>query len=138
MKFLIQIILVAILTYLGQLIGPWWMVFAAAGLAGILVRNKGVSVFFAGFLGVAILWFVQTLLIDRANESILSTRIAELFTLNSPMLLILITALIGGLCGGFGALTSERCSTPVELAMIRRLEYDGPPPFLSWLSRAGC
>ena len=100
MKFLIQLILIAVLAYLGQLIGPWWMVFIAAGLGGVLVKNKGVASFFAGFLGVAILWFLQVLLIDMANESILSARVAQLFSLNSSILLVLVTALVGGICGG--------------------------------------
>ena len=107
MKFLIQMIVVAILAYLGQFLGPWWIVFIAAGLAGLLLKNKGVASFFAGFFGVALLWLAQAWWIDMANESILSTRIALLFSLNSSMLLMLITALVGGLCGGFGSLTGK-------------------------------
>ena len=107
MKFIIQLVLIALLTFLGQLIGPWWMVFVAAGLGGMLIKTKGVTAFFAGFLGVAILWFAQALFIDMANESILSERVAQLFSLNSSMMLILVTALVGGLCGGFGALTGK-------------------------------
>ena len=107
MKLLIQIILVIILTWLAQLLGPWWVIFISSAIAGLAVSNKGFTSYLAGFLGVGILWFVQALFIDLANDSILSTRIAELFSLNSSILLVLVTAIIGGLCGGFGALTGK-------------------------------
>ena len=55
MKFIIQLILIAVLAYLGQLIGSWWIVFIAAGLGGLLIKTKGAATFFAGFLGVALL-----------------------------------------------------------------------------------
>ena len=107
MKFLIQLILIAVLAYLGQLLGPWWIVFIAAGLVTALLKSKGGAAFFAGFLGVALLWFLQALAIDMANESILSAKVAQLFSLNSSMLIILVTALVGGICGGFGSLTGS-------------------------------
>lgn len=108
MKFVIQLILVVVLSWIGQFIGPWWVLFIAAGLSSMVVKSSGITSFFAGFFGVAIQWFFQTLFIDMANESILSTRIAQLFSLNSSFLLMLITALIGGFCGGFGALTGNQ------------------------------
>lgn len=105
MKFLIQLLLVVLLTYLLQLFLPWWIIFVSAGTAGIIIGNKGFSAFAAGFLGVGLLWFAQAYFIDQANESILSAKVAELFTLSSSIQLILATALLGAICGGFGALT---------------------------------
>ena len=107
MKFIFQFILVAVLTYLAQLFLPWWSLFLSAGLAGLVLNNKGPATFLAGFMGVAMLWFVQAYRIDIANESILSGKIAQVFTLNSAIMLILVTALIGGISGGFAALTGK-------------------------------
>ena len=107
MKLIIQLILIALITYLVLLFLPWWCLFFTAGLVGLLIPNKGFSTFFAGFLGIALLWSIQAFMIDLSNESILSSRISELFSLNSSMLLILVTALIGGIAGGFGALTGK-------------------------------
>ena len=59
-RFILQLILVVILSYVSQWIFPWWGVMVGAGLATILIYNKGVSSFFAGFLGVGGLWFVMT------------------------------------------------------------------------------
>ena len=46
--------------------------------------------------------------IDNANNHILSTRVAEIFSLPNSAILILITAIVGGLIGGFGALTGSQ------------------------------
>ena len=123
MKFLIQVVLIAILTWLAQLIGPWWVVFIAAALGGMIIKNKGVVSFFAGFLGVALLWYAQALFIDIANESILSSRVAQLFSMNSSMLLILVTSLIGGICGGFGSLTGNQFVKIFEKKKERHTVY---------------
>jgi hypothetical protein len=105
MKFIVQLILIALFTYVGQFFLPWWGVFFLAGSVGMMVPSKGFSTFLAGFLAVALLWFLQVYLIDAANESILSTKVAAIVTLSSPMQLMLVTAVIGGVCGGFGVLT---------------------------------
>ena len=78
-----------------------------AGLATILIYNKGVSSFFAGFLGVGGLWFVMAYLINSANDSVLSTRVAELFKLSSGMQMVLITAVLGAILGGLSGLTGN-------------------------------
>ena len=54
-----------------------------------------------GFVGVFLLWGIAAFQIDLGNESILSSRIGEIFGAN----MIVVTALIGGLLGGMGALT---------------------------------
>ncbi len=107
MKFFIQLILVTLFTYLAQLVAPWWGVFLAAGIAGMVVRGKGIATFAAGLLGVALLWGGQLYFIDAANESILSTKVAAIFGLSSPFMLMLAASLIGGLAGGFSALTGK-------------------------------
>jgi hypothetical protein len=107
MKFIAQLILIALLTLLGQFFMPWWGLFVTAGLVGTLVPAKGFTTFLAGFLAIAGLWLLQIYLIDAANESLLSTRVAAIFTLSSPMQLMLVSSLLGGICGGFAALTGK-------------------------------
>lgn len=106
MKTIIQIILIALLTYIGQLFMPWWVVFLTAAFTTAIIKTKGPASFLSGFVAIFILWLSQVYFIDIANESILSTKVAAIFGL-SPILLMLVTALIGGICGGFGALTGK-------------------------------
>jgi hypothetical protein len=57
-------------------------------------------------LGIFLLWSIVALWIDLKNESILSHKIAQIFPLGgSSFLLILTTAVIGALVGGFAAMS---------------------------------
>ena len=107
MKFIAQLILIAIFTYLVQLFLPWWGLFITAGIVGALITSNGFSTFMAGFIAVAGLWFWQIYFIDAANESLLSTKVAAIFTLSSPVQLMIISSILGGICGGFAALTGK-------------------------------
>ena len=107
MKALFELILVVALSYLAQFFLPWWGVMVGAAFAGLIINNKGGISFLMGFFGVAILWFAQAYMIDAANASILSNKVAGIFTLSSGFMMILVTSLIGGICGGFGALTGK-------------------------------
>lgn len=101
MKFLLQLIVIALLTFMLELLLPWWSLAIAAFIGGITLNSR--FNFLAGFLGVALLWFFYALLIDSTGAAPLTTRVAALFSMNS-FLLMLVTALIGGLVGGFAAM----------------------------------
>lgn len=108
MKFIIRIILVAIISYIAELFMPWWSVVISAFLVGVMIEAKGYSAFFSGFLGVAIFWFSFAFMIDMQNGSVLSSRVVQLFPLPpKPMMLILFTAIVGGIAGGMGSLTGN-------------------------------
>lgn len=98
-------ILLAFSAWLLSLILPWWSLTIPALLLGLGLGKTGWYSFGYGFLGIGGLWLIQTAYIHLANDGILTTRIAELFSLPSAWLVILITVLIGGLTGGFSTLT---------------------------------
>lgn len=124
MKFVINIVLIALLTYLAQMLGPWWIIFVSAGLVGLLIQDKGFNTFAAGFIAVFVLWFLQSYLIDVANESILSSKIVELFpVVTTPIHLMLVTAFIGGLCGGFAALTGKLFGSIFQMKKVQHTVY---------------
>ncbi len=106
-RFLIQLILVITLSFLAQYVLPWWGVMAGAALATILLYHKGFYSFLAGFLGVGGLWFFLANSLDTANKSLLSGKVAALLGLESSMQLMLATALVGALIGGFSSLTGS-------------------------------
>ena len=106
-RFILQLALVALFSYISQWLMPWWGVMVGAGLATAVVYNKATSSFFAGFLGVGILWFIVAFTFNSANDSILSTRVAELFKLSSGLQLVLVTALLGAIIGGLSGLTGN-------------------------------
>jgi hypothetical protein len=107
MKFALKIIFTIATAYLMQLYMPWWSVVLASFLISLILSSKGLSSFFAGFIGIGALWFYMAWRIDSTTGSILTEKVAAIFTLPNSFLLILVTALIGGLAGGFGALAGS-------------------------------
>lgn len=106
MKFLATVILTALLSFIAELYLPWWGVAIAAFVAGTLIIQKAGLSFLAGFLGVLLLWAGLSFWIDTKNEGILSARIGELLGIGAnSFLLILITGFVGGLVGGFAAMS---------------------------------
>lgn len=108
MKFLVSIILTALLAFVAGLYFSWWSIAITAFLAALLIHQRAGRAFFSGFLGVFILWALLALWIDIKNQGILSTKVAEIFHLGgSSTLLILLTALIGALVAGFAAMSGS-------------------------------
>ena len=83
----------------------------------MLLRLKSGLAFIAGFVGVAVSWGIVSGWIDSSNSSILSARIGNLFGGMAPMLVIAMTAVIGGLIGGFGGMTGAALS---KLVFVNR------------------
>ncbi len=108
MKFLLSLILTALLAYVSGLYFPWWSIAVVAFTIAIFVNQSPGKSFLGGFLSIFLLWAVLAFIIDHQNESILSKKIAQVLPLGgSTILLILITAFVGALVGGFAALSGS-------------------------------
>ena len=108
MKFTVSIILIAILSFALGLYLPWWS-FAVAAFAVIaLIHQRPALAFLAGFVSIFVLWFLLATVIDIRNQHFLSKKMALLLPLGgNTFLLMLVTALVGGLVGGFAALSGS-------------------------------
>ncbi len=99
-------IVIALLVFITQyLLDYWWLIAVDAFLAAILVGKSGLSSFLSGFLAVGLVWFGMAFYLNYQNEGLLMGRIAEMFFNMMPIWILVITAFIGGLVGGFAALT---------------------------------
>ncbi|HJS54264.1 MAG TPA: hypothetical protein VJ765_06960 [Chitinophagaceae bacterium] len=109
MKFLIATILTALLSFItGIYVALWWFFVIIALLVALLIHQKAGKAFFAGFLGLFILWSVLAFWMDNGNDGVLSAKIASLLPLGgSKWMLIFVTGLIGGLVAGFAALSGS-------------------------------
>ena len=101
MKFIIQFIAIAITAFIFELFLPWWSIALAACICGYFFKSK--VNFLAGLLGIGVLWLAKAWLMDISASAPLAERVAALFSLNKTLLLI-VTALIGGLVGGFASM----------------------------------
>ena len=101
-------LLTAILAFVAGLYLPWWCLVFAAFFVALLIHQRSWRAFLSAFLGVFILWTLLAWWIDMKNDSILSRKVAQLFSLGgSSILLILISAVIGALVAGFAAMSGS-------------------------------
>jgi hypothetical protein len=109
MKFIVALLLTALLSFAIGLFAslPWWSFAICAFIVGMAVHQKAWKAFFSAFLGLAILWGALATYYDIRNEHLLSGKIATLLSVGSSAVLILVTALVGGLVAGFAALTGS-------------------------------
>ena len=108
MKLLTAIVLTGLLAFIGGLYLPWWSIAIASFLIALLIHQKGGKAFISGFTGVFLLWAGLSWWIDTKNEGVLSGKIASILPLGgNSILLILITAVVGGLVAGMAAMSGS-------------------------------
>jgi hypothetical protein len=108
MKFVVTILLIALLSFCSGLFLPWWGFALVAFAVSALLPQRPLVAFFSGFLALFLLWGGLAWFLDAANNSILSAKIARILPLGgSSYLLIGVTALVGALVGGGAALTGS-------------------------------
>jgi hypothetical protein len=108
LKYILSILVTALLSFVSGLYMPWWGIAIAAFLVSAAIPQKPAFSFLSGFLGVFLLWEVLAWWIDNKNNGILSQKMASILGLgSSSLLLIIITSLIGALVAGFAALAGS-------------------------------
>lgn len=105
MKMILQIGLIALLAYLLQLVFPWWMIMLVPFAITSFTKQSAGSSFLVGFIGIFILWFVHAWVITMQSGTIMTEKVAELFSLPGSFILLIITAIIGAMAGGMGGLS---------------------------------
>lgn len=108
MKFIVSVLLVALIAFVAGIFLPWWSIALAGFIVAIVIPQRPFKSFLSGFLAIFLLWAGLSLWIDQANQGILLQRVAALFKLsNASWLLFLITGLLGGIIGGLASLTGS-------------------------------
>jgi uncharacterized membrane protein YhaH (DUF805 family) len=99
-------LIILILSFVSSYFLPWWAAAIIAFLAALFIGKTSRKSFWSGFGAVFIVWVILALLKSIPNDNILAGRVIQLFPLpHNWILLLLITALIGGLVGGLAALS---------------------------------
>jgi hypothetical protein len=110
MKMFSAIVLTAFLAFVAGVYGalPWWSLAITSLIVAVAVHQRAGRAFLSGFLGLFLLWGILAFMKDAANEHVLSIKVSQLFLKNdSYLLLILVTAIVGGLVSGFAAMTGS-------------------------------
>jgi len=105
-NFLISIFLIIAIGFPLQLLLPWWSIAMLTIAVGFLIKfDNSLWSFIAGFLAVLLLWSGYAAYLDMSNAHILSQKMGNLFGNISSGGVIALTGIIGGLVGGFFAMT---------------------------------
>ena len=97
-----------ILSFTACLLLPWWSIALSSFIVSAFIPQGAGKSFITGFLALLILWGGLSLWISYNNDHILAHRVSLLvLKIDSPYLLILVTAIVGGLVSGLAALTAS-------------------------------
>ncbi len=107
MKLIIRIILIAAIGFFASSMIDWWILVPVAFLVSFFLYGNNFSSFLSGFLGGGLLWMGYAWKIDVETGQIMSKQITPLLTLSEPMVVIIITGVIGALLGGLGSLSGN-------------------------------
>lgn len=108
MKFTINLIGIALFSFISGRLAWWeWDFVLIAFLLTFIMNDTAARSYAAGFLAMSTIWFFMANVQNAGNTGILSGMVAELFKLSSGTQLLQITALIGGVVGGFSAMTGS-------------------------------
>ncbi|MCC6282675.1 MAG: hypothetical protein IT262_18875 [Saprospiraceae bacterium] len=84
---------------------PWWSLTPIAALAIFMFPLSGGKSFSTGFFAGSMLWLIAAMLLNIRNAGMLSAKVGQLFMGMQSWHLLALTAFLGGLLAGFGALT---------------------------------
>lgn len=111
MKFIIQLVAIIFSSHLIAIFMPWYCIALSAFVMGYFLKSN--ANFLAGFLAIASLWTFNAWLAESSSTVDLVDRVAALFSLDHKVLLYAMTALVGGIVGGFACLTGSLLKKPV-------------------------
>lgn len=107
MRPLFFVILLVLFSFLSCLYLPWWSIAVVAFLLTCLLPQKPGAAFTTAFAAIFVFWLVFSFIISLNNDHILAKRASLLIVnIENPWLFMLITAIIGGIVSGLGALTA--------------------------------
>ena len=104
MKFIISFLLIILLSFAVCLYFSWWSIALVAFVVAAVIPQRPLISFITGFLSLFLLWAVLSFWISMNNGNILAHKISLIIIkTDSPILLMIVSALIGALVAGFAA-----------------------------------
>lgn len=108
MKFIISLLLIALLSAAACLYLPWWSIAIVAFIVAALIPQHPAKAFLTGFIALLLLWGSLSWYISSNNNHLLAHKVSMIILkTDSPYLLITATALIGALVAGLAALSGS-------------------------------
>jgi len=108
MKFILATLSIGILSLFGDLFMQWWCIAPIAFIVSFFLVQTPFKAFLSGFAAIFLLWVLQSYWISLGNHHILAHKISMLIIkMDRPIILILVTGIVGGLVAGFASITAS-------------------------------
>ena len=107
MKFIVSVLVIALLSLAAGLYLPWWTIAVVAFLVTSLIPQNPLRSFLSGFTALFLLWGALSWFISSNNEHLMASKVALILKMGNPIIMIVATALIGALVAGFAALAGS-------------------------------
>ena len=107
MRFGILAITLIVSATIVQSFLPWWVIAPLAFICGYFLQQTTFRAFLLGFVSIFMLWGGVAWIIHIRNAAILGTKMAALFQVRFPFILILLTALIGAVIAGISSISGS-------------------------------
>lgn len=104
MRFLLFFIGLIVLGFIFQLFLPWWIITLIAAALAWLLELPPRQAFTASLIGGLLLWGGYAIYLDNG---ILSGRLGQMMGGLSPVLIFILTSLVGGLLAAMGGVTGS-------------------------------
>ncbi len=104
MSFSRTLVLTILLGLLLQLALPWWSIVFGGAIAGAIGTRNLFTAFMGGLLGAALLWGGYAAYLNDLNQGLLAEKMGVLLQGVGATGMLIITAIVGGIYGGLGAL----------------------------------
>lgn len=109
-SFIVQIIAIAILSWLICLIAPWWSFVIIAFLSGLIANKHGAFSFWAGFLGIGIYYLTSSTFSSKGDGFEFVNQIGKVLSSGaespiSGILLLWVGTIIFAILGGLFTLS---------------------------------
>ncbi len=112
MRSFLNIVLMILFAFLTHKFIPFWWFFAIATfLVSFAFGESTLKSFFTGFISVFLLWLSLSIVISVSNNFILIEKVGALLSLPSSILLIPITAFLGGILGALASVSGYLLKT---------------------------
>lgn len=123
MKATFAFILILILGTLASLFLPWWTISVVCFLVGMTFLDTGWQAVIVGFVSVLLIWSIAAVYQSYFNDFILLNRMGKLLEMPSASIVIVITAVIGGLVGMLSTLSGYYLQTINEKPKSKNKYY---------------
>jgi hypothetical protein len=107
MKFIVSVLIIALLSLAAGLFLPWWTIAVVAFVVTSLIPQNPLRSFLSGFTALFLLWGFLSWFISNNNEHLMASKVALILKMGNPIVMIVATALIGALVAGFAALAGS-------------------------------